>query len=163
MQLSFTVFGFFGLAGAERVSTTRSSGKEIWHRVYTTSLQCSSGIHIPAKLRIYSPFNDIVHADNTIAFVVAKAFCPPNETALLDAYHIFPVPGNPADEDYESLAPDCPHPFVTGVGTVSGRAEVLADGVTKVFSVILNEYVRDSVRISTVQYVLFLRSYQNAF
>lgn len=149
---SFTVFGFFGLAGAERVATTRPTGKDVWHCLYTTSLQCSSGIQIPAKICIYSPFNDVIHPDHTIAFIIAKAFCPPNEIALLDAYHIFPVPGNPGDEDYELLAPDCPHPFVTGIGTVSGRAEVLADGATKVFSVIVNEYVRDSVRTSTVQY-----------
>ncbi|KIM65723.1 hypothetical protein SCLCIDRAFT_1158130 [Scleroderma citrinum Foug A] len=153
---SFTVFGFFGLASAKCVVTTKLSGKDVWHCLYSTSLQCSSGIHIPAKIHIYSPFNDVIHADHTIMFIVAKAYCPPNDIALLNAYHIFPIPGNPEDDNYESLAPDCPHPFISGIGTVSGRAEVLADGVTKVFLVVVNEYVRDGVKTSTVQHVSFL-------
>ena len=91
-----------------------------------------------------------------VAFVIAKAFCPPNDLVLLDAYHIFPVPGNPADEEeYESRAPDCPHPFMSGIGIVSGHAEVLAGGITKIFPVVVNEYVRDSVKTLTVQFVFF--------
>ena len=153
---SFSVIGFLGLANAECIASPRPNGREVWHCFYATTLQCSSGIEIPAKICIYSPFNDVVHMNNTVAFVIAKAFCPPNDLVLLDAYHIFPVPGNPADEEeYESRAPDCPHPFMSGIGIVSGRAEVLADGITKIFPVVVNEYVRDSVKTSTVQFVFF--------
>ena len=117
-----------------------------------TTIQCSAGVDIPADIHIYSPYNDVVLPDDTIAFVVARAFCPPNETAFLDAYHLIPVPGNPTETEYQSQrVPDCPYPFALGVGAVSGT-EVLADSVTKAFSVVVSDYVRDGMKSSTVQY-----------
>ena len=160
--MSFSVIGFLGLANAERVASSKPNGKEVWHCFYTTTLQCSSGIDIPAKIRIYSPFNDVVHVNDTVAYVIARAFCPPNKPVLLDTYHIFPVPGNPANgAEYKSRVPDCPHPFVSGIGIVSGRAKVLADGVTKFFPVVVSDYVQESKKVSTVQFVYFHRLYHS--
>ena len=88
----------------------------------------------------------------TLLLVIARAYCPPNDTALLDAYHLIPVPGNPTETEYElQCVPDCPHPFVSDTGAVLG-SEVLADGVTKAFSVLVSDYVRDGTKSSTVQY-----------
>ena len=147
---SFTLIGFFALTGGKCVVSTKSS--KVYYCFFTTTIQCSGDIDIPAEIRIYSLYNDIVHADDTIVFVIAKAFCPPNDTALLDAYHLVPVPGSPTETEYQlQRVPDCPYPFASGIGTVLST-EVLADGVTKAFSVVVSDYVRDGTKSSTVQY-----------
>lgn len=136
---SFTLTGFFALAGGKCVVSTRST--KVYYCFYMTTIQCSAGVDIPADIHIYSPYNDVVLPDDTIAFIVARAFCPPNETAFLDAYHLIPVPGNPTETEYQSQrVPDCPYPFALGVGAVSGT-EVLADSVTKAFSVVVSDYI----------------------
>ena len=146
----FTLIGFLALTGGKRVVSTKLS--KVFYCFYTTTIQCSGSVDIPAEIHIYNPYNDIPYADDTIAFVIAKAFCPPNDTALLDAYHLVPVPGNPTEMEYElQHVPDCPYPFASGIGAVSGT-EVLADGVTKAFSIVVSDYVRDSIKSSTVQY-----------
>ena len=150
---SFTLIGFLALTGGKRVVSTKSS--KLYYCFYTTTIQCSGGVDIPAEIRVYSPYNDVPHPDDTIAFVIARAYCPLNNTALLDAYHLIPVPGNLTETEYQlQRVPDCPHPFVSGTGAVSGT-EVLADGVTKSFSVVVSDYVRDSTKSSTVQYGSF--------
>ncbi|KAL4063096.1 hypothetical protein J3A83DRAFT_4060741, partial [Scleroderma citrinum] len=79
----------------------------------------------------------------TIAFVIMRAYCPPNDTALLDAYHLIPVPGNLTETEYQlQHVPDCPYPLVSGIGAVS-HMEVLPDGITKAFSVVVSDYVHD--------------------
>ncbi|KIM57181.1 hypothetical protein SCLCIDRAFT_29026 [Scleroderma citrinum Foug A] len=146
---SFTLIGFFALAGGKCVVSTKSS--KVHYCFYTTSIQCTAGIDIPAEIHIYSPYNDVPHPKDTIAFVIAKAFCPPNDTALLNAYHLIPVPGNPTETEYQMQhVPDCPYPFVSGIGAVSST-EVLPDGVTKAFSVLVGDYIRDGTKSSTVQ------------
>ena len=151
---SFTVIGFFALTGGKRIVSTKSS--KLYYCFYTTTIQCSAGVDIPAEIRIYSPYNDVPHPDDTIAFVIARAYCPLNNTALLNAYHLIPVPGNPTETEYQlQRVPDCPYPFVSGTGAVSGT-EILADGITKSFSVVVSDYVRDSTKSSTVQYAFFI-------
>lgn len=72
--------------------------------------------------------------------------------ALLDAYHLVSIPGNPTETEYElQCVPDCPYPFISGIGAVLGT-EVLADDVTQAFSVIVSDYVHDGTKSSTVQY-----------
>jgi len=83
-------------------------------------MQCSSGASLPAKLRVYSPFNDTILKDNTVVFAISCAYFPPTQnTILLDALHVSALPGDPKDNDYEAFhLPDCPIPFVIGVGSV---------------------------------------------
>ncbi|KAH7907760.1 hypothetical protein BJ138DRAFT_1014023 [Hygrophoropsis aurantiaca] len=151
---SLTMFGFLALGAGRRVMSIKpGSSSKTWHCFYASVVQLSSGQSLPAEIRAYSPFNDVVHPDNTVAFIVAKAHFPAHDTLLLDAYHIIPVPGNPSDDSYDNHLPDCPHPFVLGIGSVPVKTDVLADGVSKAFEVITSEYVRDSVKSTSVQCV----------
>ncbi|KIK10968.1 hypothetical protein PISMIDRAFT_79419, partial [Pisolithus microcarpus 441] len=44
----------------------------IYHCVYNTMVQSTSGMLFPASLHIYSPFKDVVLPDNTVVFVIMK-------------------------------------------------------------------------------------------
>jgi hypothetical protein len=39
-----------------------------------TTLTCVEDDFVAADLHIYSPFNNVIHPDNSIAFVIGKAF-----------------------------------------------------------------------------------------
>ena len=147
---SFTLIGFFALTGGKCVVSTKLS--KVYYCFYTTTIQCTGGVDIPAEIHIYSPYSDIVHANDTITFLIARAFCPPNDIVLLDAYHLVPIPGSPTEMEYQlQHVPDCPYPVTSGISTVSST-EILADGVTKAFSVVVSDYVCDGTKSSTVQY-----------
>ncbi|KAH7919836.1 hypothetical protein BV22DRAFT_996804, partial [Leucogyrophana mollusca] len=142
-----TLFGFLCLAAGRRLNTTKPGApSKTYHAFYATALQCSSGSSVPAEIRVYSPFNDIVHPDNTVAFVVAKAYFPNNDTVLLDASHVIAMPGNPASEDYEASLPDCAVPFLLALGSVPSKFELLPDGVSKAFNVVGSDFIRDGVK-----------------
>ncbi|KAI6152582.1 hypothetical protein BKA82DRAFT_4112523 [Pisolithus tinctorius] len=102
------VFGFFALSGGQRVQTTKPDGSsKTYHCLYDTTIQCPSGAIFPAQLRIYSPFHDTPLADDTIAFVLARA-----DAILLEASNVVAVPGDPSSEEYESRVPDSPWPYL---------------------------------------------------
>ncbi|KAI6121178.1 hypothetical protein F5141DRAFT_998945 [Pisolithus sp. B1] len=149
------VSGFLAVSEGCRVSSVKpSSGKKTYHCVYTTALECDDGTSIPAELRIYSPFNDVVMPDNTFGYVVAKAYFPtavPEEKALLEASQFFPFPGDPSSGAYEDSIPDCVTPFVMGLGSVPAPAITLPDGSSRAFSVVVADHVRDSRKSSTIQ------------
>src|SRR5580698_4361107 len=73
---SFVVVGFFALHSGHRVRTpiTRADGATtaIWHVHYAMALNCQQPPSLPAELRNYSPVNDVVLPDDTVAFVLAK-------------------------------------------------------------------------------------------
>lgn len=154
---SLISFGFFAVAEGIREAVQKpGSSSTTYYCFYTTSVQCSSGVSLPAKLQVYSPFNDIILEDNTVVFAIFRAYFLPtqNSTILLDALHFCALPGDPKDDDYEaSHLPDCPIPFVIGVGSVPFRHEMLSDKVSKAFSVVCSEFIRDGMKTSTVQYV----------
>ncbi|KAI1781810.1 hypothetical protein LXA43DRAFT_1054572 [Ganoderma leucocontextum] len=166
---TFFTFGFFALGGGNRrpvqkpVSPSKklhppapaSSPPSTWFNFYSTTIQCSDNTSAPpAEIRIYSPPGDIPHPDNTIAFIVAKVHTPDTGPILLDAICMYPIPGNPLSADYEDRAPDMLHPYVYGLGTTQGKAENLADGKSKGFSVQVVERVRDQQETSSVFCVL---------
>ncbi|PPQ93034.1 hypothetical protein CVT25_006785 [Psilocybe cyanescens] len=103
---------------------------------------------LDTEIRTYAPATQPPLADNTIVFVVAKAFIPAG-SALLDAIVIYPVPGVPSDDDYEDSLPDSPFPFIFGVGHVSSTSSQPDTNNSKVFGVSFTEYVCDTQR-STV-------------
>ncbi|KAI6106596.1 hypothetical protein EV401DRAFT_513022 [Pisolithus croceorrhizus] len=148
------VFGFFALANGERVKTLRAgSSTATYHCIYETTIQCTSGVVFPAMLHVYSPFNDVVLADNTVAFVLAKIAIPANvmgDPVLLEGICVVPVPGNVNTEDYKRRIPDFPHPMIVGLGSVTNQPKTLCDGTSKAFDVISTDYVRDSRMASTV-------------
>lgn len=149
---SFTIIGFFGLANGHRLQTVKP-GTDIrtWHAHYTTTVQCTNPPFLPADLRIYSPINDILHADNTIAFVIARVHVPHSGDTLMDALHIIPCPGDPSQDSYDETVPNFQFPMVCGLGVVSSSPETLTNGSTA-FCVTLTEYVRDASHQSTIRY-----------
>jgi hypothetical protein len=144
--------GFFGLAEGKRVMTTRPNNTRIWHAHYTTTVQCADGSSLPANLRIYSPMNDILHSDNTVAFVYARAHIASTSLVLMDASHVIPFPGDPLSDSYGDSVPNLPNPFVIALGHVSGKASHLPDG-SRTFPLALSEYVRDSTQVCAITYV----------
>jgi hypothetical protein len=132
--------------------STQANNTRIWHAHYTSSVQCIDGTCLPANIRIYSPMNDIPHADNTIAFVYARAHVTNDSMVLMDASHVVPCPGNPKDETYEDSVPDLPHPFVIALGHVSGKASHFPEG-SHTFPLTVSDYVRDNTQMSTIRYV----------
>ncbi|EDR08113.1 uncharacterized protein LACBIDRAFT_297814 [Laccaria bicolor S238N-H82] len=100
---SLLIIGFFALASGRRLAITKPGAKSrTWYCYYSTTIQTSTGNILPADLRIYSPINDVVHPDNTIAFVIAKAYIPPNDTTFLDVLHLAICPGDPSSVVFES-------------------------------------------------------------
>ncbi|KAI6131163.1 hypothetical protein EDD16DRAFT_1539565 [Pisolithus croceorrhizus] len=68
-------------------------------------------------LHVYSPFNDMVLPDNTVAFVSTNVCVPattPRDPILLEGIYVVAVPGDPASDSYESSIPDFPHLMVVG-------------------------------------------------
>jgi hypothetical protein len=159
---SFTLFGFFCLAEGRRVLTTRANNTRIWHAHYTTTVQCADGTFLPANIRIYSPMNDVLHVENTIALVYARAHITNDSTVLMDASHIIPCPGNADDDAHQDSVPDLPNPFIFTLGNVCGRASHLPDG-SRTFPLAVSEYVRDNTQLSNIRSrshnILHLRYY----
>ncbi|KAJ7923941.1 hypothetical protein B0H13DRAFT_2399006 [Mycena leptocephala] len=155
---SFNVFGFFALTAGKRVATQPPGATyPIHHNHYTTSLKSSSEIYVAATLRIYSGAGDAPVPDNTIAFVVAKAFAAIGKPVELEALYMSAMPGDVNRDEYEAgsweAVPECPI-FIYGVGHIpqNQTAQVLADN-TKVFTVTTSDYIGGSPKNSTVQCV----------
>jgi hypothetical protein len=156
---SFIVVGFLGLTSGRRVRSdvTRPDGTPLvlWHVIYDTCLICSHPPSLPAELRKYSPTGDTVLPDDTIAFVVAKAYVPPvhvSKTVLLDVMFLIPIPGDPSSTDYDERAPDFYTPLIFGIGTVATAQEALPN-TPVFFPVTVSEFVRGSPKQSVLQYV----------
>jgi len=152
----FTVSGFFALASGRRVRTEvpRSNGttQAAYYITYATSLDCSNSHPVSAELRKYSPPGDTVFQDETVAYVITKAFVPPGHVAaniLLDAVHIAPILGDPSSDEYENSVPDFLHPAIFAHGTVSGDGVADANSVVT-FPVNVSDYVRGSTMMTTL-------------
>ena len=151
---SFTILGFFALANGHHMQTQKpGTSAHTWHAHYATTIQCITPLYVPADLRIYSPINDVLHPDNTIAFVVARVHIPCTEDILLDAIHIVPCPGNPLDDSYNDSVPYFQFSMVYRLGVVSSPHESLPNR-SMAFSVALTEYVHDANQQSTVQCII---------
>lgn len=162
---AFIISGFFSLTSGRRIRTdvARPNGTSqgVYYVHYETIVQCSQSGPISAELRKYSPPGESVLQNDTIAYVVAKAYMPPPNmprTFLLEAIHIAPEPGDPSSDDYEDSVPDFPFPSFFIQGTVSEEHKVDEGGIVN-FPVNVSDYVRGNNKKSTVTYVLLLFFY----
>ncbi|KAI6126567.1 hypothetical protein F5141DRAFT_996923 [Pisolithus sp. B1] len=153
-MLATVVFGFFVLTNGDCVKTFRAGlSTTMYHCVYETTIQCTSGIVFPTMLHMYSPFNDMALPDNTVAFVSAKVCIPATilcDPVLLEGICVMAVLGDPTSNSYESSIPDFPHPMVIGLGSVTSPTRTLADGMSKAFDIMSSDYVWDMRMTSTV-------------
>jgi hypothetical protein len=156
---SFIIVGFVGLTSGRRVRSdvTRPDGTPLvlWHVIYDTCIICAQPPSLPAELRKYSPINDVVYPDDTVAFIVAKAYVPPvniSKTVLLDTILMIPVPGDPSSTEYNERVPDLCTPLVFGIGTVA-TAQDSAPNTPVYFPTTVSEFVRGSPKQTLLQYV----------
>jgi hypothetical protein len=172
---TLNVFGFFALAAGKRVAAhVAGATYPIHHNHYVTSLKTTSDdseTYPSATLRVYSGAGDAPLPDNTITFIVAKAFAPTGKPVELDVLYMYTIPGDPNDDEYEvrlsSLAltyvsvpslqdgvPDCPV-FAYGVSHLPANhtPQVLTDG-SKTFTLSVTEYVNGAVKSSDLESVI---------
>ncbi|KAI6155536.1 hypothetical protein BKA82DRAFT_119404 [Pisolithus tinctorius] len=94
-----TVVGFFALSGGCCVQTSKpGGGAKAYHCLYDTVVQCTSGPVFPAQLCVYSPFNDLLLMDDSVAYVIVRAYIAlsiPCDPILLEASKIAAFPGDP--------------------------------------------------------------------
>lgn len=159
---SFFLSGFFGLESGQRVNSSKPNNpsSRVYHAVYSSAIQFAPPADasiIPADIRLWSPRSGTLLADNTVAFVVGKAYIPRSTTsynntdkALIDALYLMPCPGDPSDPEYEARIPDFPGPLVIALGSVTGGHSTLPNSDIT-FPLTLSEYVRDDTRQSIIQ------------
>ena len=104
-----------------------------------------------------------LHPDNTVAFIVAKAYIPSPgcllNIALLDDLYLIPFPGNTDAYEYEDHIPDFPNPLITTLGMVSVSGSDLSTG-HHCFPLSVREYVRDENKSSVILWVCFIWLYK---
>lgn len=113
---------------------------------------------ISAELRRYSPPNDAVLADDTIAFVIAKVYVPPANvpgSILLEAIHIAPVPSDPTSDTYEDTVPNFHYPAVFAQGTVLNNHQEKQSGLVT-FPMNVSDYIRGTTKQLTLQCVILI-------
>lgn len=137
---SCIVFGNFALAGGRRVQ----SGATWYNHYHTAILTSTADSAMQAQLRVYSPRHDVPVADDTVAFVVARAYLPPTSSgaALLEALHCFPYPGDASAPDYDEHLPVIPA-FVTALGVVRAVHPPSSLDHDKRISLEVGEWIRD--------------------
>ena len=158
---TFIVSGFFSLTSGRRVRSEvprpNGSSQGVYHIYYDTTVQCTQTGPISAELRKYSPPGEPVLQNDTIAYVVAKAYMPPvnmPRIILLEAIHIASEPGDPTSDEYEDSVPDFPFPSIFVQGTTSAEHKGDDGGVIH-FPVTVTDYVRGHNKKSNIVYVFF--------
>ncbi|KAI6013915.1 hypothetical protein EDC04DRAFT_2504575, partial [Pisolithus marmoratus] len=148
------VFRFFALVNGDHVKTFRGGSSAVtYHCVYETTIQCTSGVIFPVMPCVYSPFNDVVLPDNTMAFISVKVSIPaavPWDPILLEGISVIAVPGDPKLDNYEhtntnysNSVPDFPYPMVVSLGLATAPVRSLSDRTLKPFDALSTDYVHD--------------------
>ena len=153
---TFIISGFFALSSGRRLRTEvprlNGTSQGIYYVHYDTTVQCSQSGPVSAEIRKYSPPGECVIQDDTIAYVVAKAYVPSSAlsgTVLLEAIHIAPEPGNPTSENYEDSVPDFPFPMIFAKGTVCGEPKS-EGGTVVLFALAVSDYIRGGNKKTTL-------------
>jgi hypothetical protein len=151
------ISGFFGLTNGRRETINKpgSMGNTIRLNFicYDASVLCTSGSAAPASICVYSGSAEVPLRENTVAYIISKAFISQDGTIFMEAICLTPFPGDPDAEGYDETIPDAPIPYVFGVGQVTKSIPSSVQGSSKCFEVALSEYVRDTVNSSTVVWV----------
>lgn len=142
------------LGGGRRVSSENPTTKRpTWHSFYDTALESNEHHFITSEIRVYSPVGDKPFPPLTVANVIGKVAVMPGHTILIEALNLTPYPGDPSSSAYEDHLPTSTTAYVWAIGTVKLTFRVLQDGISRVFDLAVGEFVRDSMKYSTIQYV----------
>ena len=112
-----------------------------YYTFYSTALQCTNTHVIKGDVRVYSPPNEPLLADETAVHIVGRFFAPPSGTILIDTLSLTPFPGNPCDDTYEDLLPNNTTLRITVVGGVSTTARTSSEETSRGFDLHVTEYV----------------------
>ena len=140
----FAVIGFFAL-GNQNVPGAFS--------FFESTITCGGNpALVPADIRHYRAPNEVAVADNSVAFVAAKAFSPghivPDEF-LLDTISMEVLPGDPRTVAYDDHMPIPRPPTVLANGTVTDTHPSSEDAIVT-FTITVSEFVRGSRKQSVI-------------
>jgi len=137
------ISGFFALSEGSR--NTEPS----YYATYLSALEfADDDMFINASIRKFTTSADILYAEGTFVFLVAKATFPAGEDAMLDSIYCTPFVSPP--EGFKMCYPPGPTHTVSVTGTVS---DVNTTGSIRSFALTTSEYVRDERRTFIVRFV----------
>ncbi|KAF7318490.1 hypothetical protein HMN09_00358200 [Mycena chlorophos] len=145
---------YVSLTGGVRVETKNNqTGHSVFHILYNSALKTDEGQFIPARVRVYAGPTDSALVDNTIAFIVAKAYAPSGASSVveLDTILIFPVPGDVNSATYDDQLIDAPS-LIFATGHVPSEAQAGVPGF-KTFTLAMAEYVGGSMKQFMLQFI----------
>ncbi|EIW78515.1 hypothetical protein CONPUDRAFT_156497 [Coniophora puteana RWD-64-598 SS2] len=155
MSTAFVV-GLFSLVNGDRRAEQNGS-TQTFYCFYETAFRYSNGSDAsPAQLRVYSPLGGLTLPDDTLAFVVAKAYFDREGPILLDAQpqQFYAFPGDPSEEAYYDHVPEFDFPLLFAVGRVNAPSTIdsLLPPLQR-FDIAVSEYVRNTVQHSKAEMV----------
>jgi len=134
------ISGIFSLSEGSRNTEPR------YYATYLSALEFTDDEKfINVSIRKFTASADILYADNSFIFLVAKAALPAGEDGILDSIYCAPFISPP-----EGFQPPSPAHTASVTGTVSS---VNTSGSTRSFTLTTSEYVRDERRTFTVRFV----------
>ena len=103
---------------------------------------------------MYSPAQDAILRDHTIAFVIGALHAPAGSPAFIDANQRFiPFSGDPRKEGYEKGVLDMPYLHVVAIGEVLDQADIVDDDTGRSFNIAVSEYVLDGFKPFELKFV----------
>ena len=138
------ILGIFSLSGGSR------NTEPTYYVQYLSALEFTDdNKFINVSICKFTPSTDILYADDSFVFMVAKAVLPVGGDGMLDSIYCTPFKSSLATFQ-SSLPPEPTHTaFITG--TVSS---VGSSGPTRSFTLTASEYVRDERRTFDIRFVL---------
>ena len=138
------ILGIFSLSGGSR------NTEPTYYVQYLSALEFTDdNKFINVSICKFTPSTDILYADDSFVFMVAKAVLPVGGDGMLDSIYCTPFKSS-LDTFQSSLPPEPTHTaFITG--TVSS---VGSSGPTRSFTLTASEYVRDERRTFDIRFVL---------
>ena len=110
------------------------------------------GVSLPVIIRRYTPSQQPILMDETVAYIRGSLHVPVNDTAMIDCNQAFvTAPGIPTDPGYQDCCFDMPCLYVYAIGQVTTHADLSDDGVSWSFNISVNNYVMDDIKHCTLK------------
>ena len=137
------ISGVFSLSGGSR------NAEPTYYAQYLSALEFTDdNKFINVSIRKFTPSADILYADGSFVFMVAKAVLPVGGDGMLDSIYCTPFKSDP--DTFQSFLPPEPTHTAFITGTVSS---VGSNGSTRSFTLTVSEYVRDERRTFDIRFV----------
>ena len=166
---SVTVDGIVEITKGERYYPPDSEKKSL-HVHYKSIIQTASGelsfsllikfwlliiiegVSLPVIIRRYTPSQQPILMDETVAYIRGSLHAPINDTAMIDCNQAFVTAlGIPTDPGYQDRCFDMLCLYVYAIGQVTTHADLSDDGVSRSFNIAVNDYVMDDIKNCTLK------------